>query len=347
MITTMPREMWIQFATHMEDRDIVALCQACWTLYNQFTKENQLWEQLLSRFPSPTSDLIYKGYFIPYPENCTKHQLYLWTKDYFNNGYVRALKKYAMPNEKNINDFISHVSNAHSWYKHLPIGDPGHLFYFYLHPTCQLKIDASSKVWKPVLNEDCFHYSTLPTDLYRKKFGILTYSSRLKDINATFIPDTNMNLLLIPPFLIKLSSVYLTALFHGSVYDIQGLQQSFCEFLDSPPEEFQTDVKQEILEFFFSVRNYNQKISQLNAQNLSEVDARTHKEQYWKELIGTLLPNGIPEAHYKEIDTIRKKYMESNSHLRDIRLVAIAEHYREKDIIKERITALVNFILEN
>jgi len=214
------------------------------------TLEDRLWEQLLSHFPSPQQYMMQRGYIIPFPANFSKHQHYLWAKDYFDNGYVRALKKYQLPTEQNIDEFINYVSHAHSWYKHLPITDPGQPFFFYVHPTFHMKFDATTQEWKPFVKEDCWHYSDIPTDKYRKKFGMLTYTNK-SDTSNTFVPDLNLNLLYIPQKIVKMGTVNLSAFLYGPD-DFQGLHRSFLEFLSTPPEEeYQTDINKEILAFFF------------------------------------------------------------------------------------------------
>jgi len=86
---------------------------------------------------------------------------------------------------------------------------------------------------------------------------------------------------------------------------------------------------------------------EINAKNIPENEARAQKEQLWQQLLNDLLPDGIPDKHQKDIEGIRKKSVDKNSLVKDVHLVAMAEHCREKSVIKEKITAFVNFISSN
>jgi hypothetical protein len=74
--------------------------------------------------------------------------------------------------------FAVFVSNAHSWYKHLPYLPPGLPFYFFLDPAAgmQLAVKPQGSVDATPRTEGGFHYSWLPTVEYRDRFGYLAYS---------------------------------------------------------------------------------------------------------------------------------------------------------------------------
>ena len=88
----------------------------------------------------------------------------------------------APPDEAQQLDFVEHVSNAHSWYKHLPPFQPGKPFQFFLDPVSGMQAN-----WDPDTNSrsfiekpegvPLFHYSSMPTSTYRKRFGFLNFST--------------------------------------------------------------------------------------------------------------------------------------------------------------------------
>lgn len=70
--------------------------------------------------------------------------------------------------------FALFVSNAHSWYKHLPYLPPGEPFQFFLDPGAgmQLVVSSQGSVDATPRAEPGFHYSWLPTVEYRARFGL-------------------------------------------------------------------------------------------------------------------------------------------------------------------------------
>jgi hypothetical protein len=74
--------------------------------------------------------------------------------------------------------FAVFVSNAHSWYKHLPYLPPGEPFQFFLDPGAgtQRAISPQGSVNAIPRTECGEHYSWLPTAEYRERFGYLAYS---------------------------------------------------------------------------------------------------------------------------------------------------------------------------
>ncbi len=88
---------------------------------------------------------------------------------------VRSLPR---PTLVQMQQFALFVSNAHSWYKHLPYLPPGEPFQFFLDPGAgmQLTVSPQGSV-EAIPRAECgFHYSWLPTAEYRDRFGYLAYS---------------------------------------------------------------------------------------------------------------------------------------------------------------------------
>jgi len=76
---------------------------------------------------------------------------------------------------------VEFVSDAHSWYKHLPLLPPGKPFFFFLNP-----LSGYDTVCRPngdVVHEERtktsrrFHYTWMTTRRYRKRFGYLDYAT--------------------------------------------------------------------------------------------------------------------------------------------------------------------------
>ena len=88
---------------------------------------------------------------------------------------VRSLPK---PTLVQMQQFALFVSNAHSWYKHLPYLPPGEPFQFFLDlgAGMQLAVNSQGSVDATPRAEPGFHYSWLPTAEYRARFGYLAYS---------------------------------------------------------------------------------------------------------------------------------------------------------------------------
>jgi hypothetical protein len=92
--------------------------------------------------------------------------------------YRILVKSLPRPTLLQMQQFAVFVSNAHSWYKHLPYLPPGLPFYFFLDPAAgmQLAVKPQGSVDATPRTECGFHYSWLPTAEYRDRFGYLAYS---------------------------------------------------------------------------------------------------------------------------------------------------------------------------
>jgi hypothetical protein len=92
--------------------------------------------------------------------------------------YRILVKSLPRPTILQMQQFAVFVSNAHSWYKHLPYLPPGLPFYFFLDPAAgmQLAVKPQGSVDAISRTKSGFHYSWLPTAEYRDRFGYLAYS---------------------------------------------------------------------------------------------------------------------------------------------------------------------------
>lgn len=92
--------------------------------------------------------------------------------------YRVLVKSLPRPSLLQMQQFAKFVSNAHSWYKHLPYLPPGEPFEFFLDPGAgmQLAVTRQGSVDAIPRTKCGFHYSWLPTAEYRDRFGYLAYS---------------------------------------------------------------------------------------------------------------------------------------------------------------------------
>jgi hypothetical protein len=95
------------------------------------------------------------------------------------DAYRRIVRKLPRPTDEQIADFVDFVSNAHSWYKKLPLVTEGVPFCFYIDPFAGFDYSPSGRNrFKAIRREEeGFHYSWLATDDYVQRFGSLQYSS--------------------------------------------------------------------------------------------------------------------------------------------------------------------------
>jgi len=96
------------------------------------------------------------------------------------NKYLELIKDVPRPADEQVDNFIEHVFNAHSWYKHIPIYQPGIAFHFYIDPYAGYEVifNRNKRVdIADISDEETFHYSWLPTDKYLSKFGHLMHAS--------------------------------------------------------------------------------------------------------------------------------------------------------------------------
>jgi hypothetical protein len=161
--------------------------------------------------------------------------------------YMTNLSGVALPTAKQKLQFADFVSQAHSWYKHLPANPPGEPFYFYLdkYAGCDrlLKRDGTAVVVERT--EPGFHYSDLPTQEYRRRFGHLAYSC--ESGTAVFVttwpvvyprdkvvavPGDDGKMFGLPAEILAAGETRLTAVIHPLF-----ASSALCERLKSWPEE--------------------------------------------------------------------------------------------------------------
>ncbi len=83
------------------------------------------------------------------------------------------------PTAKQVAGFVEYAANAHSWYKHLPPVETAS-FCFYLDPAAGMELIQNAQGEVEVRPRDPaneFHYNWMPTDEYRRRFGVLEFST--------------------------------------------------------------------------------------------------------------------------------------------------------------------------
>jgi hypothetical protein len=92
--------------------------------------------------------------------------------------YLSLISDIPLPTQQQKENFVEYVSHAHSWYKHLPMYQPGAPFYFFIDKYAGydrfLQKDGTAFLEARVTKG--FHYSALPTAEYLAYFGHLAYS---------------------------------------------------------------------------------------------------------------------------------------------------------------------------
>jgi len=92
--------------------------------------------------------------------------------------YRSLVRDVPAPTPDQMQAFAEYVSEAHSWYKHLPTLPPGARFQFYVDASAgaQRVWGADGRVQVVPREEGGFHYSWIPTREYRARFGYLAFS---------------------------------------------------------------------------------------------------------------------------------------------------------------------------
>lgn len=92
--------------------------------------------------------------------------------------YSKVMKQLPRPTEEQTNQFAEFVSDAHSWYKHLPVY-PGSPFYFYLDPNAgrsMVHLPTGGVTFVDITEESRpLHDTWQPTQTYRNRFGFWDY----------------------------------------------------------------------------------------------------------------------------------------------------------------------------
>ena len=139
--------------------------------------------------------------------------------------YRRAIAKLPRPSSEQIDNFVHYYSDAHSWYKHMPLLPPGVNFQFYVDPF--IGCETVLKTVGGRLHEE--RTETEKTRNYQKKYGHLAASPRgvgldtgskvTKPANLPVVGTTD-GYCRIPRELIEVGTVELTGVLHSLVFQV-------------------------------------------------------------------------------------------------------------------------------
>lgn len=105
--------------------------------------------------------------------------------------YRQLVAPLQLPTNAQLNVFADFVSTAHSWYKHLPLLPPGQLFNYFLDPAAGMDLvhmpDGALEV--KIRAEQGFHYSSLPTADYRRRFACMSFTQLVGTAVFLINPD--------------------------------------------------------------------------------------------------------------------------------------------------------------
>jgi hypothetical protein len=92
--------------------------------------------------------------------------------------YLDLLSDIPLPTQEQKKNFVEYVSHAHSWYKHLPMHQPGAPFYFFLDKYAGYDrfVQKDGTAFLEARVTQGFHYSASPTAEYLACFGHLAFS---------------------------------------------------------------------------------------------------------------------------------------------------------------------------
>ena len=88
------------------------------------------------------------------------------------NDYRDLVSRLPRPTAEQMDALAWFFSQAHSWYKRLPLLLPAGKVCFFLNPSAGTEREGARMVER---TEQGFHYSWIPTRLYRERFGHLSF----------------------------------------------------------------------------------------------------------------------------------------------------------------------------
>jgi hypothetical protein len=96
--------------------------------------------------------------------------------------YLSLISDIPLPTQQQKEHFAEYVSHAHSWYKHLPMYQPGAPFYFFIdkYAGYDRLVQKDSTAVLAERETQGFHYSALATAEYRAYFGHLAFSCEFR-----------------------------------------------------------------------------------------------------------------------------------------------------------------------
>jgi len=138
--------------------------------------------------------------------------------------YRALLADVPLPTKQQKENFVEYASHAHSWYKHLPLCPPGVFFNFFIDKYAgwdRLPL-GSRRAGLYKRTHEGFHYSAIPTQQYRSRFGYLAFSCEadrgpvtVPRDKITAVPADDGRMYRLPPEILQAGQVRLTAVIHN------------------------------------------------------------------------------------------------------------------------------------
>jgi len=147
-------------------------------------------------------------------------------------SYQSIYRDYPKPSDEQIKDFVEFVCGAKSWYKHLALLPPGVPFHFYFDQYAGWKrikkFGGEVKLTEYKEGDERLHYSHIPTNEYRERFGWLAFSCErgtrmyrwtfkgVQDSNQIYpiVYTSDSQTYRIPKEVIQAGGIFLTAPIH-------------------------------------------------------------------------------------------------------------------------------------
>jgi len=175
MTEELPDDILTSIFLFIEPQDLFNILLVCkqWknVLFSSKPNQDKIWGQMVDlRFNLP----VWKLLKLEALNGVDSFQeLYKKLQTYNKDPFVQVLRFLVPePSKTQSIEFVDHVAHAHSWYKHLSLVF-GSEFVFFLAPNANMYFENGKFV--KLVEKDIFHYSSMPTDNYRKKFGHWSY----------------------------------------------------------------------------------------------------------------------------------------------------------------------------
>jgi len=151
------------------------------------------------------------------------------------------------PSSKQREAFSRFVANAHSWYKHLPLQQPGSRFFVFVdlfagYDEVELPGQRTHLIPR---EKQGFHYSAIPTRDYRARYGHLAYMRPASE-DVVPIMDREGRWRSLPSEVLVAGTFYLTGLVH--LYGWQALCEDTVLPADSGGQETVLQAKARVLQ---------------------------------------------------------------------------------------------------
>jgi hypothetical protein len=172
--------------------------------------------------------------------------------------YLSLISDIPLPTQQQKENFVEYVSHAHSWYKHLPMDQPGAPFYFFIdkYAGYDRLVQKDGTAFLEARVTKGFHYSALPTAEYLAQFGYLAYScgfgktvTLLSDGPVVIprdgipaVPGDDASLYRLPTEIAEAGLTHLTAVIHSTTAQLYDLDYRLIKEDGSGPIDWPEEL---------------------------------------------------------------------------------------------------------